>query len=263
MTPEEFAALRRELSEETIAALVLLYAELGSWYDTDRDVFLEQALPLLRGAQTTLASYVAAYVAWRAEEATGQVVPPPVLPDMFNLRRGVDDTEVYQRPFTTIYAALGEGKPLDEAVHLGEVRLAEIVEMDLQQTYAEANRAAMERLPEGVRPRFWRRVLMGEENCALCVVASTQRYRIETLNPIHPGCDCAVDAIFGPAPEQVIDEDRLEQVHAAVAELTGQADRGGRAPDYRDLIVQMTPEHGELGPMLVRPRQHFTGPEDL
>ena len=97
----------------------------------------------------------------------------------------------------------------------------------------------------------------------MCVVASTQRYRIENLNPIHPGCNCAVDPLFGDVSELVIEPELLEAVHDAVGQLTGASDRGAREPDYRQLLVSATAEHGELGTLLVRPRDQFTGPGDL
>ena len=97
--------------------------------------------------------------------------------------------------------------------------------------------------------QFYRRVLTGRENCALCVVASTQRYYRGDLLPIHPGCDCGVQPLPpGLAVNQVIDEDLLEQVHQITADRLGVSDRGGRTPDYRKLLT--VSEHGEYGPTL-------------
>lgn len=265
MTPEQFAVLRRNLSERLITTLVQLFLGLGSWRDNDADEFIALAVPLIQGGQRSLAALTAAFVAEQASEALGTTLAPPGVPDddAIELRKGIDSEEVYRRPFKAVYAALAKRKNLTTAVELGRVRLEEIAEMDLQQTYAQASRAAMLGLPPEARPRFWRRVLSGLENCALCVIASTQRYTVEDLNPIHPNCDCQVQGIFGRDPGQVIEPDLLEQVHAAVEELTGQADRGARAPDYRQLMVRMTQQHGEIGTLLVRPRDRFTGPGDL
>lgn len=44
-----------------------------------------------------------------------------------------------------------------------------------------------------------RRVLGAGPNCALCVVAATQRYRKADLRPIHRGCGCTTAAIYGDA----------------------------------------------------------------
>lgn len=265
MTPELFSRMRRSLAAALIEVLLRLFRELGAWRSSDATVFARHAVPLVQGSQQTLAGLVATYMAEQASIALGRVVAPPTIPDteVWNLRAGVEPEDVYLRPFTTVYTALASGRPLPEAVELGASRVAEIAEADLQQTYARSSRAAMRALPSEARPRFWRRALVGEENCAMCVVASTQRYRVETLNPIHPGCDCRVEPIFGRDPGQVIDESLLERVHEAVEALTGEADRGARAPDYRQLTTRMTREHGELGPMLVRPRDKFTGPRDL
>jgi hypothetical protein len=55
----------------------------------------------------------------------------------------------------------------------------------------------------------------------------------------------------------------LEQVHVAVKDLTGLADRGGRAVDYRHIMTRIIHEHGELGRMLARPGDRFTGPRSI
>lgn len=267
MGPEEFSRERRTLIDQLIGMLLDLFGGLGSWRQEDVAAFQEQAIPAVQASQQTLAAMCALYVASQASEQLGYEVTPPGIPDdaAVDLREDVTPQEVYRRPFVTVYTYLSEGAPLDEAVKHGQTRLAEIVEADLQQTYARAMQAAMEAVDvePAERARFWRRTLVGETNCALCVIASTQRYRVEDLNPIHPGCDCRVDPIFGSDPGQVIEPELLEQVHDAVEALTGESDRGGRATDYRQLMVQMTPEHGELGPMLVRPRDRFTSADDL
>lgn len=265
MTPDQFAARRRALSARLGARLRRLFTGLGSWRDPDADQFVRDAVPLVHGTQRALGAFTAAFIAAHAAAALQRPVRPPRVPDtsMINLRAGVVPSVVYRRPFVALYTALSDGRPLAEAVHLGAVRLEQVAEADLQLTYAAASQAAMRDLPDA-RPTGWRRVLVGDENCALCVVASTNRYTIEDLNPIHPGCDCAVQPVFGQDRHADRDAARLEQVHAAVAELTaGTADRGARAPDYRHLVVSMIANHGELGPMLVQPGDRFTSPADL
>jgi hypothetical protein len=261
VTPEQ----RRALSDRIVTALRKLFEQLGAWRAAEARRFVEQAVPLLEGAQHQLAALTAVYVADQASRAVGRVLAPPGIPDAaaVNLRNGVTAREVYQRPFRTVYTALSRGEPLPRAVELGSTRLAQIAEMDLQATYAHASRSAMQQLPPDARPTGWRRVLVGPENCAMCVVASTQRYRIENLNPLHPACDCQVEPIYGPDPGRVIEPELLEAVHDAVQTLTGHANRGGRAPDYRKLLVSCTAQHGELGTLLVRPSDKFTSAANL
>lgn len=252
MTPDQFTELRRRLSVRLTAALTAIYRGLGAWYDPDAARFAAQAVPMVTGAQRTLGGLVAAYVAAAAGTAIGRPVPPPPIPDtaMVNLRRGITPGRVYRRPFVTTRAALGEGLSLPEAIRRGVIRLEQVAESDMQQTYAEASRAAMRNLPDTARPSGWRRVLVGTENCALCVVASTQRYTVEDLNPLHANCDCRVEPVFGDTAP-VVDRARLDQVNAAIAEITD-SDHGRRS--LRRIVV----EHGELGPMLARPKDHFT-----
>ncbi len=113
------------------------------------------------------------------------------------------------------------------------------------------------------------RQLSGAENCALCVIASTQRYLAKDLQPMHPGCDCGQRGIRASQdPGQIIDPDLLELTHAAVEAKLGATDRSARLltgenpiSDFLDLIV--TREHGELGPTLTWRADRFTGPNDL
>jgi hypothetical protein len=62
-------------------------------------------------------------------------------------------------------------------------------------------------------------------------------------------------------PGQVIDEEKLERIHDLVEEALGKSDRGGRAVDYRKIIVAN--DHGEIGPVLGYRGQRFTGPDDI
>lgn len=258
----EFAARRRGLSEQTVTLLVAMFVDLGSWHDTDVEHFLDQAVPIIQAGQQTLAELTAVYVA----STVGAETEVPTLPvdAVTDLRAGAAVAEVYTRPFVTVRTALARGKRLPEAVHDGQVRLGQIAELDLQQAYAHASRDAMTGLPEGARPAWWARVPVGEYDCALCLIAATQRYQRGDLNPIHPACDCVVKPLTARTdPGQVIAPELLDRVHAAVAEMTGTTDRGARAPDYRKLALNMTGRHGELGAVLRNPGDHFTGPGNL
>jgi len=263
VTPEQFTLRRRALSDRLLAALIRSFSRLSSWRSSA--AWVTQAVPMVQGAQRQLAALTAVYIADRTSAALGRPVGPPGIPDTaaINLRSGVDVRDVYHRPFVTVYNGLARGETLPRAVELGASRATQIAEMDLQSTYAHSSRAAMQQMPAAGRPSAWRRVLQGEENCALCVLASTQRYRIETLNPIHPGCDCAIAPLYGDQSRQVIDPNLATDLHDAVRNLLGVSDAGARTPDYRQLMVSATAEHGELGTLLVRPRDTFTSAADL
>lgn len=209
---------------------------------------IQAITPRVTAGQLRIADLTRAYLAQCARELGWKVVlPPPIDQDEIRGARGVDPRIVYRRPAVDVYTALAAGKPLPQAAAEGKLRLTQLIGGDMQLAKVHASRQSMRGYPaEG---QFYRRVLTGRENCALCVVASTQRYYRDDLMPIHPGCDCGVQPLPpGLAVNQVIDEDLLEQVHQITADRLGVSDRGGRNPDYRKLLT--VSEHGEYGPTL-------------
>lgn len=208
---------------------------------------IQAITPRVAAGQLRIADLTRAYLAQCARELGWKVVLPSIDQDEIRGARGVDPRVVYRRPAVDVYTALAAGKPLPQAAAEGRLRLTQLIGGDMQLAKVHASRQSMRGYPaEG---QFYRRVLTGRENCALCVVASTQRYYRGDLLPIHPGCDCGVQPLPpGLAVNQVIDEDLLEQVHQITADRLGVSDRGGRNPDYRKLLT--VSEHGEYGPTL-------------
>lgn len=208
---------------------------------------IQAITPRVAAGQLRIADLTRAYLAQCARELGWKVVLPPIDQDEIRGARGVDPRIVYRRPAVDVYTALAAGKPLPQAAAEGRLRLTQLIGGDMQLAKVHASRQSMRGYPE--EGQFYRRVLTGRENCALCVVASTQRYYRGDLLPIHPGCDCGVQPLPpGLAVNQVIDEDLLEQVHQITADRLGVSDRGGRTPDYRKLLT--VSEHGEYGPTL-------------
>lgn len=208
---------------------------------------IQAITPRVTAGQLRIADLTRAYLAQCARELGWKVALPPIDQDEIRGARGVDPRVVYRRPAVDVYTALAAGKPLPQAAAEGRLRLTQLIGGDMQLAKVHASRQSMRGYPaEG---QFYRRVLTGRENCALCVVASTQRYYRDDLMPIHPGCDCGVQPLPpGLAVNQVIDEDLLEQVHQITADRLGVSDRAGRTPDYRKLLT--VSEHGEYGPTL-------------
>lgn len=264
MDGEEFTARRAGINAVTEAAVLQLWDAQDSWRDPDSAAFIEQAVPVVQAGQGTVGALTSVYMADTVTARFGDYVDPPAVDEQAIIGgRGVPADEVYRRPYVELYTALAGGRPLTTALELARARLSEIADLDLQRAYSLAAQQAMDGLPDEFRPQFWRRVTRGA-SCALCIVASTERYRRGNLNPIHRRCDCRVEPDFGGDAGRALDDTRLARVHAAVAELLGRSDAGARAPDYRALRVdELIGEHGELGPMLVRPRDQFTGPDDI
>ena len=254
---ERYDALSTSLRARVISFVLDAFDSLDGYRDADAAAFVEQVLPTVLAAQAQMGQVTDAYLSAMLADmlGTSTAAAGVELPEAL---RGVDPAEVYTRPFVTTWTALGKGKAYVQAVNEGRTRLLSITETDLQLARTHAAQQSMQR----GGARFFRRRLTGSKNCGLCVLASTQRYRVENLMPIHPGCDCKVEPLAGSKdPGHVIDEATLREAHAAVAKGVGQSDAGGRAPDYRDVII--TREHGEYGPLLAVKRHEFTGPDDI
>lgn len=241
-----------------VRARVMMFADtywgsLAAYRDADINRMIDAIVPRVQAGQLQIANLTSAYVAGVAGEAG-----IPVDPELVTGGRGVDPDVVYRRPAVAVYSELAAGKPLTDAVSAGALRLGQLVGMDMQM--AKVRQFQASGLGSGINA--FKRVLTGKENCAMCVIASTQRYYMADLLPIHPGCDCGVKPLK-PHEEvsQAVDEALLESTHGHVEDFAGIADRSGRALDYRKLLI--TQEHGEHGPSLRWRGDAFTGPSDF
>jgi hypothetical protein len=250
----------------TLTTLTSLWQVQPGYRDVDVDAFVRRAVPIVKAGQTRTAALTSAYVA----RMTGE---KPVTVDRKDVTapRGVDPDEVYIRPAVTVRTELSQGSTYTAAVNAGLTRLVSLATTDLQLAKTHQANASM----GGSHFQFYARVLTGAEDCALCVIASTQRYSRGDLMPIHPGCDCDVEPLPSGDWQHVINPDLLESTHEQIARFTGSgSDRGARdlgldketakgksISDFTELIV--TREHGEYGPTLAWRKDNFTGPSDI
>lgn len=245
-----------------LAAIAAFWAGLDDYRDTNADHFVRLVGPLAEGGQQATAAATAGYLAvleasvTAARAATIQLDPTA---SSTQALRGVSTAELWRRPIIQLRTALAAGRPFPDAVQEGGRRAEQLAATNLQLAKTHAARQVMGGSDQIVG---YRRSLTGGHSCGLCVVASTQRYHKHNLMPIHPGCDCGVIPIFGDVdPGRVIDPDRLEGVHQAIADRFGTSDPSVQASAYRQALV--THDHGEIGPVLAVRGQDFTGPADL
>ncbi|MER6598972.1 hypothetical protein [Streptomyces parvus] len=256
---ERYDTLTGSLRERVLTFVLAAFDSLPAYRDADAVAFLERVLPVVLGVQQQMGQVTDAYLTAMLADMLGTTTATaPATSAVAEQLRGVPAAQVYERPFVQVWTALSRGHDIADAIGQGRTRLLSITETDLQLARTHAARGAMER----GGAKFFRRRLSSGENCALCTIASTQRYRVAELMPIHPGCHCKPEPLPGNRdPGQVLDEQLLKDAHAAIARDLGASDRGGRAPDYRDVII--TRQHGEYGPLLAVRRQNFTGPDDV
>jgi hypothetical protein len=195
------ALIRRLLGNAAVAA----YDELDDYGQTELDAYLDRMVPLSLAAQRTMANSLAGYLyaaseeypdePWDVDEVTGDAVRPD------GLRHG------WSVPWFALWGAIGAGVALNEAVaHTRELYRVQGV-TDLSFVQAATMRLLGPRLPRLVG---YRRVLSGP-GCAFCAEASQQVYRQAELMPVHPGCNCAVAAVFAEAdPALALNDQTME-----------------------------------------------------
>ena len=246
------------LINQTGAVARLAFESLGSWRDDDYLRFVRQITPILSGAKMQAAqASVAFYKSMANLDDQDWQQPTISAADLTTqaLRNGVTTEQVYRRPFVDVYTALSKGKQMTEAIEAGANRVESLASTEIQLARRNVGlkaRNANDRIVGYIR------TLTGAENCALCYVASTQRYTRGELMPIHPGCDCGEMPLYGTQdPGQIIDEARLEATHDSIAERFGVSARDARSVDYSNIKIE---QNGELGPVLTVRGQQFTGP---
>lgn len=264
-----YMAQSARIRARVVAFARVSWASAASLRDEDVELLVARIVPVVQGGQMQVANLTNAYIQ-RLAIAEGLI--PPVVPirraEIVEYR-GVPAEEVYSRPAVAVYTALAAGKSFEEAKRIGQARLLSIAATDLQQAKNRQARAAY--ASSGFD--YTVRVLSGTENCALCVIASTQRYRLSELQPVHPGCDCGERGVTASRdPGLVVGSDLLAETYAQIdAKLTSgdstpelgekRTSKGKPISDYTDLIIAR--EHGELGPTLTWRQDAFTGPAGL
>ncbi len=262
------SAATAQLRSTTLDMLRRLWRSLRTWHRSDVDRFEPTATAILDAAQQHMGSLTASYLT-RYAELRGEHLPhvtPAV--DLADLRTGVDRRTELERPFVDVWTALKDDKPLDVAVEQGRKRLDDLAATDLQLAKTHTAQTA---LAGDEKIVGYRRVLEGAYSCGLCILASTQRYHKADLMPVHPGCDCDVEPIYGTHdPGRLLNAGTITELHTAIDDTFGTSssagrlikyDADGKPINYRDVIV--THEHGEIGPVLGVRGQDFTGPADI
>lgn len=267
---EKRVILSHQQALRAVRAAVKRYADqrwrsLGSYRDDDIERFIAQVVPVVESGQVKVSQLTNAYMDSLARVAGRSVTPAVVAQTGL---RGVEMAEVYRRPAVSLYTALSEGKPLDEAIELGAQRLDSLLSTDLQMANVSA---ASEKMRDADGVVGYNRVLNETDaTCALCVIASTQMYSKDDLMPIHPGCQCSVEPVYrkNAGAAQAVNEERYaavkEQLESqGITKTHTGTFKQGTEGNYRDLTSIKVREHGEVGPVLTWKDQDFTGPADL
>lgn len=252
-----YMAAKASARAQLVDTVLGVWDSLTSWRTPDIVGFSRRVAPLVTGTQAHLAALTVAFLAAQLRAAGVQPPPSPKLLTGPALRNGTPTLKVYERPGVQVWTDLSNGSTLGQAVAAGRNRARQLAETDTQLASTHAAKQVLAAAPHVVG---YRRVLTGPHSCALCVVASTQRYHKADLMPIHPGCDCTVAPIVGSEdPGRVLDQGALDAAHAEISARLGTD--SNKAETLRQMIV--VHHHGEMGPVLAAEGQHFAGPGSI
>lgn len=265
MAPDRFirlvnqqAAVRNALSQRIGALTQRLLAsqKWSDWFSDDAVAkSAQQMAGFSRSGQQRTADTTASYMD-QVFAATRPGPPPPVtagrtgvvLPDSL---RGLDDpAEPWTRPAEQFRYATSQGFPPEVALDRAVQRAQQLADDDL---LLAQRFAAQEKLTAEPKVIGYRRILHPElaktGSCGLCIAASTRRYYVEELMPIHGGCNCTQAPIYAESdPGDSLNLTDLSDLYKLA---------GSTAADKLKRVRVQVQQHSELGPVLREMGQNF------
>lgn len=204
----------------------MVWRDLPGYDRENTDEWLAKVLPVIATAKRTSIAYTDAYLARALDRR-------PLGADPLNaIRNGIDPAEVYQRPFVTVWTALGAGKTWEDAVAQGLNRATSTAAMDVQLAF----RAAADEIGQADdRIYGFQRVADGGA-CGFCLEVNGAYVKNADASPLHNHCGCGLEPLTAPH-------------------------RGARfLPDGSEVVRDRFAihEHGELGAVLTDPAHSFT-----
>jgi hypothetical protein len=228
------AALRKS----SAAALALVWRGLPGYDRQNVDQWLSEALPVVEGSRRQAIALTNAYVANAMERGPSELDIPALIA---SLRNGADPAEVYERPFITVWTALKEETEWEQAVAEGLDRATSAAETDVQLSM----RAAAEAIELSDPNLYGYERVANPTACLFCreVDGAYVKGSDGFVYALHNHCGCGLRPLKEPHPGAVKLADGTEIRPHAFGQLNEKV---------------AIAEHGELGPVLVDPAQHFT-----
>lgn len=189
--------LRQHATAAARAAWVLDPADL----DRTHAAWLARTAPLLTELQRSGARLSVGYLAAFMQSETGRRIPPLVVAGDHagRARDGRPLTEALAPSLYTVKAAIGDGRPPDQAIKLGLDRALSVVG---EESIAPARATVADGIHQEPGIIGWRRVTGG--GCGACLAAATGAIQAddETLE-VHPSCSCSKEPVLGDVPDTV------------------------------------------------------------
>jgi hypothetical protein len=254
---DQHANQRESVISQLIKALLALWQDPGSWYDSN--LIAGQAArsaQLVSSAQARTRTLTRSYAntLLKTLDAAPSKLPPIV---SYYPRSGVTPLQVYSRPAVQFAYARSQGASVQEAHEVANQRLQDLAHSDVMLAERDEFQKVYKAAPKVIG---YRRVIHPELSrsgtCGLCAVAATRFYKTGDLLPLHNLCDCdTMPVTEGDDPGFRLNDDDLKKIYAAAGDTT--------QGDFLKEVRISIDEHGELGPILVRQGQEFRSAKDV
>lgn len=227
-------ALMARIRANLVTTVERIWNALPGHDRSDIAIWLRLLLPVLLAHQRQASLGTQAYIARLTQQAPLGLDPDPIIAA---IRGGVPPSEVYHRPFVTLWTDLKEGKGFPDANRAALDRATSTAQTDTQLAMTHTLRAAGEasdlivgfqRVPDATA-------------CDFCRICAGQRYTKRDLMPLHNRCGCGVDIITTENRHLFAKGNPKNDLHITEGDLT--------------VAIR---EHGELGPVLTNTADHFT-----
>lgn len=229
----------RRLRQLTVRALTSIWDGLPAYDRQNVDQWLSEVLPVVEAGQRQSVNLTNAYLARSLErqplgldtrELTGAGV-----------RNGTPPVEVYERPFITLWGGLSDGLRYEDALSKALARAQGTASMDVQLSM-RATAEAVDRVDQSI---YGYRRVADATACQFCkeVDGAYVKGSSGYVYALHNHCGCGLEA--------------LKEPHRGAVQLPDGTEI--RPYAYGPLNDNVAIEHhGELGPVLTKPGDHFT-----
>ncbi len=199
------------------------------------DEWLSRVLPAVETSQRASVALTNAYLARSLERQPRGVSTEELIGAA--VRNGTAPATVYERPFVTLWKGLGDGLEWEDASHKALARATSAGAMDVQLSMRATADAVARPAGSGIYG-YARAADAGA--CEFCKEVDGAYVKSASAMPLHNHCGCGLEPMTEPHRGAVLLPD------------------GRRVREYAYGPLVEVHEHGELGPLLTAPGDHFT-----